>query len=395
MRRSEGRILTSHTGRLFKPGSGWRGMGGSVQPVPPAQLREEVTSMVRAQLDIGMDIVSNGQVAAAGSYNVYDAIEGFETKPVDLADGESFLSPRVIRWFPRDMHRFPDFYANMYERMGGPANRFRTRMCVTGPLKLKTLEPLKRDLQVFKDALRETGAAEGFFCITAPAWTEEFLWNEYYRSDDEMVVALSEQMAPLYKTVVDAGVLLQIDDPAISHDWEEVRRPQMTLEEYEKFMTVRVEALNAALEGIPEEMVRYHVCWGSWPGMHTEDIPLKDIVKMILKVKAQGYSIEAAKSTHLHEWKVWRDVVKLPEGKILMPGVVDHTTNVVEHPEVIADRIITYAGVVGKENVIAATDCGMRGHADANWEKYKNIVKGAQLASEELWASERRVVSVG
>jgi 5-methyltetrahydropteroyltriglutamate--homocysteine methyltransferase len=386
MRRSEGRILTSHTGRLFKPGSGWRGMGGSVQPVPHEQFSDEVTNMVRAQLDIGMDVVSNGQVAAADSYNVYEAIEGFETKPVDLADGESFLSPRVIRWFPRDMHRFPDFYANMYERMGGPANRFRTRMCVTGPLKLKTLEPLKRDLEIFKDALRETGAAEGFFCITAPAWTEEFLWNEYYRSDDEMVVALSEQMAPLYKTVADAGVLLQIDDPAISHDWEEVRRPQMTLAEYETFMMVRVEALNAALEGIPEEMVRYHVCWGSWPGMHTEDIPLKDIVKMILKVKAQAYSIEAAKSTHLHEWKVWRDVVKLPDGKILMPGVVDHTTNVVEHPEVIADRIITYAGVVGKENVIAATDCGMRGHADANWEKYKNIVKGAHLASEQLWA---------
>src|SRR6266567_5887920 len=353
MRRSEGRILTSHTGRLFKPGSGWNGMGGSVPPVPAEQLQDAVTSIVRAQVDIGMDIVSNGQVAAEGSYNVYDVIEGFEAKPLELAEGESFLTPRVIRWLPRDMQRFPDFYANMYERMG-LTNRFRTRMCVTGPLRLKTLEPVKRDLQIFQHALSETGATEGFFCVTAPAWTEEFLWNEYYRSDDEMVVALSEQMAPIYKTVVDAGVLLQIDDPAISHDWEEVRRPQMSLEEYERFMMIRVEALNAALDGIPEEAIRYHVCWGSWPGMHTEDIPLKDIVKMILKVKAQGYSIEAAKSTHLHEWKVWRDVVKLPEGKILMPGVVIHTTNVVEHPEVIADRIITYASVVGKENVIAA-----------------------------------------
>ena len=394
MRRSEGRILTSHTGRLFKPGSGWNGMGGSVPPVPAEQLQDAVTSMVRAQVDIGMDIVSNGQVAAEGSYNVYDVIEGFEAKPLELAEGESFLSPRVIRWFPRDMQRFPDFYANMYERMG-LTNRFRARMCVTGPLRLKTLEPVKRDLQIFKNALSETGATEGFFCVTAPAWTEEFLWNEYYRSDDDMVVALSEQMAPIYKAVVDAGVLLQIDDPAISHDWEEVRRPQMNLEEYERFMMIRVEALNAALDGIPEEAIRYHVCWGSWPGMHTEDIPLKDIVKMILKVKAQAYSIEAAKTTHLHEWKVWRDVAQLPEGKILLPGVVDHTTNVVEHPEVIADRIITYAGVVGKENVIAATDCGMRGHATANWEKYKSIVRGAELASQQLWASERRVVSVG
>ena len=314
---------------------------------------------------------------------MYEAIEGFETKPVELAEGESFLSPRAIRWLPREMQQFPDFYTSMFERLG-QTNR-RTRICVTGPLKLKSLEPLQRDLQVFKTALAETGAAEAFFCITAPAWTEEFVWNEYYPSDDEMVVALSEQMAPIYKAVVDAGFILQIDDPAISHDWEEVRRPRMTLEDYERFMMLRIEALNAALQGIPEEMVRYHVCWGSWPGMHTEDIPLKDIVKMILKVKAQAYSIEAAKSTHLHEWKVWRDLVKLPEGKILMPGVVDHTTNVVEHPEVIADRIITYANVVGRENVIAGTDCGMRGHADPNWEKYRNIVKGAQLASEQLW----------
>ena len=341
--------------------------------------------MVQAQLDIGMDVVSNGQVAGPGSYNVYEALDGFEARPVELEDGESFLSPRAIRWLPRDMQRYPDFYTNMFERMWGTSSRFRTRMCVTGPLKLKSLEPVQRDLRIFKAALDDTGAAEGFFCVTAPAWTEEFLWNEYYPSDDAMVVALSEQMAPIYKAVTDAGVLLQIDDPAISHDWEEVRRPQMNLAEYERFMMLRIEALNAALAGIPEEMVRYHVCWGSWPGMHTEDLPLKDIVKMILEVKAQAYSIEAAKTTHLHEWKVWRDVVKLPEGKILMPGVVDHTTNVVEHPEVIADRIVTYAGVVGKENVIAATDCGMRGHADANWQKYANIVKGAELASAQLW----------
>jgi 5-methyltetrahydropteroyltriglutamate--homocysteine methyltransferase len=386
MRRSEDRILTSHTGRLFRPGSGWNGMGGAVAPVPAEHLQDAVNDMVRAQLDIGMDVVSNGQVAAQGSYNVYDVIEGFEAKPIELSEGQSVVDPKVIRWLPRDMQRFPDFYSNMFERMA-MGTRMRTRMCVTGPLRLKTLEPVKRDLEVFKRALSDTGAAEGFFCVTAPAWTEEFLWNEYYATDDEMVVALSEQMAPIYKAVADAGVLLQIDDPAVSHDWEEVRRPRMSLEDYQRFMMLRIEALNAALDGIPEDMIRYHVCWGSWPGMHTEDIPLKDIVNMILKVKAQAYSIEAAKTTHLHEWKVWRDVATLPEGKILMPGVVDHTTNVVEHPEVIADRIVTYAQIVGRENVIAGTDCGMRGHADANWEKYRNIVKGAELASQQLWGT--------
>src|SRR5207237_10926457 len=165
---------------------------------------------------------SKVQVWAQGSCKCYKEIEGLKTKQNKIAEDDSFLKPRVIRWIPRDMQRFPDFYANMYERMG-LTNRFRTRMCVRGPLRLKTLEPVKRDLQIFKNALSETGSAEGFFCVTAPAWTEEFLWNEYYRSDDEMVVALSEQMAPIYKAVVDAGVLLQIDDPAISHDWEEVR----------------------------------------------------------------------------------------------------------------------------------------------------------------------------
>src|SRR4051812_45074419 len=219
MRRSDDRILTSHTGRLFKPGSGWIGMGAPVQTFTDQQLRDEVTGMVRAQLDIGMDVLSNGQIPAAGTYNVYEAIDGFETRPIELAAGESFLSPRVIRWLPRDMERFPDFYTNMHERMGNVANRLRSRMYVTGPLKLKTLEPLKHDLQIFKDALQATGAVEGFFCITAPAWTEEFLWNEYYASDDEMIIALSEQMAPLYKAVTDAGLVLQLDDPAISHDW--------------------------------------------------------------------------------------------------------------------------------------------------------------------------------
>ena len=360
-------------------------MGGSAELASPERITDEVAAMVRAQREIGMDIVSNGQLVATDSFNLYEAIEGFELHPVELQPGESFFSPKAIRWFFRDYEKFPDFHENMWERLGEGDQARRTRVSVTGPFKLKTLEPLKHDLQHFTAALHDTGAVEGFFCVHSPAWTEEFLWNEYYRSDDELVTALAEQMAPIYRTVVDAGVILQIDDPAMANDWEEARRPLMTLPDYEKFMMVRIEALNAALAGIPEEMVRYHVCWNSSPGMHTGDIPLKDIVNLILKVNAQCYSVEAAKSTHLHEWKVWRDLVRLPEGKILMPGVIDHTTNVVEHPEVIADRLITYANVVGKENVIAGTDCGMRGHATANWEKYKNVVRGAELASRQLW----------
>jgi 5-methyltetrahydropteroyltriglutamate--homocysteine methyltransferase len=352
-------------------------------------MRQDASDIVEEQIKIGIDVVSNGP-GGIGSRGVFELLEGVEYKPAEFTPGESYVSPKTIRYLSRDMLKFQDFYEDMYARRGSvPTSSSDPRLnrpVVTGPLKLKTMEPLEEDLKTFKAALAEKGNPEAFYCVAAPAWCEEFIWNEYYKTDDEMIVELSQVMAPIFKAVIDAGIILSLDDPAISHDWEEARRPQMTLPEYEKFCMIRVEALNAALEGIPEEMIRYHVCWGSWPGMHTNEIPLKDIVKMILKVKAQGYSIEAAKSTHLHEWKVWRDVVKLPEGKILLPGVIDHTTNVVEHPEVVADRIINFANVVGRENVIAATDCGMRGHATANWEKYKSIVEGAALASKQLWS---------
>jgi len=389
MKRSEGRILTTHTGKLVRPGSGWPGW--TLAPLNPDQVAHEVDVLVDAQLDIGLDVISNGQPSGIGPVDFYQVIEGFELKPVDVSDGESILSPNVMRFALRSWHQFSDFYLDMFERLGFSSEggkfppMFANRQVVTGPFKLKTLEPFQRDIEIFKQALKGKDVTEAFYCVIAPAWVEEFIWNEYYASDEDMIVALSAVMAPIFKTVVDAGLILQLDDPAISKQWEHLQRPPMTLKEYEQFIMIRVEALNAALAGIPEEMVRYHVCWGSDPGMHMGDLPLKDFVKMLMKVKAQAYSIEAAKSTHLHEWKVWRDVVKLPDGKILIPGVIDHTTNVVEHPEVIADRIIAYAQVVGRENVIAGTDCGMRGHATANWEKYKNMVKGAELASKQLW----------
>ena len=388
MKRSTNRILTTHTGRLFKPGSGWQGMGIVGAPLTPEQLKHEMTELVKAQVDIGMDVISNGEPAGIGPFSLFGLIERFENRKVDLPAGERFPSPRQIRWISREMEQFPDFYANMFERlsMGTASAAFAMQTVVTGPLTLKTIEPFERDIRMFKEVLGEQAPdREAFYCVVAPAWLEEFVWNEYYKTDDDFVVALSGVMAPIFKTVTDNGLILQIDDPAISHDWEEVKRPPMTLKDYEKFIMLRVDALNAALAGIPEEMIRFHVCWGSWPGMHTDNLHLKAFVKPMLKVKAQAYSIESAKATHRHEWKVWRDVVKLPEGKILISGVVDHTTSVVEPPEVIADQLIQFANVVGKENVQAGTDCGMRGHATAAWEKYKNIVKGAALASRQLW----------
>lgn len=385
MNRSTDRILATHTGKLFMPDAGYLGMGPP--PTSGERVLEEITALVEKQVDIGMDIISNGEPAGIGPGTIFELVEGFETTPLNVAVHEPVVSLERVRWLSRDMLRFNSFYTHMFTDMMPSENRLmamRTR--VTGPLKLRSLEPFQRDIQLFKEVL-ETRAPdkEAFYCVVAPAWVEEFVWNEYYKDDDEFVVALTDVMATMFKAVTDNGLILQIDDPAISHDWEEARRAQMSLEDYERFIMIRIEALNAALEGVPEDMIRYHTCWGSWPGMHTNEIPLRDIVRPLMKVKAQAFSLESAKSTHRADWKVWGEVMKWPEDRIIIPGVVDHTTPVVEPPEVIADSLIQFANVCGKQNVIAGTDCGMRWHAEANWEKYQNIVRGAALASRQLW----------
>jgi 5-methyltetrahydropteroyltriglutamate--homocysteine methyltransferase len=188
-----------------------------------------------------------------------------------------------------------------------------------------------------------------------------------------------------YKAIIEAGFVLQLDDPGLPDSWD-MFDPEPKLEDYKRHASVQIEALNHALEGLPEDRVRYHICWGSWHGPHTTDLPLKDIVDMLLSVRAGCYSVEAGNVRHEHEWKVWRDV-KLPDGKILMPGVVSHATNVVEHPEVVADRIVRYANVVGRENVIAGTDCGLGGriHSEIAWAKLGSLVEGARRATKELW----------
>jgi methionine synthase II (cobalamin-independent) len=267
-------------------------------PTPTERVEYEIGELVKKQVEIGMDVISNGEPAGIGPGTMFELIDGFETVDVDIPADEPAVSLERVRWLGRD-----------------------------------------------------------FF----------------------------EAIAPIFRTVTDNGLILQIDDPAISHDWEEARRPPMTDAEYERFIMLRTEALNAALAGVPEDRVRFHTCWGSWPGMHTNEVPLARLVPTMLKVKAQAFSLESAKSTHRLEWQIWRDQFKWPEDKIIIPGVVDHTTPVVEPPEVVADTIINFANVCGRENVIAGTDCGMRWHAQAAWAKYENIVKGAELASERLW----------
>jgi 5-methyltetrahydropteroyltriglutamate--homocysteine methyltransferase len=370
------------------PDAGNPGMGPP--PTPPDRVEYEINELVKKQVEIGIDIISNGEPAGIGPGTIFRTVEGFETIDPNIPDEEPVVSLERVRWLSRDMFTYRDFYEDMFgARMARraantPPRPMRT--VVTGPLKLRSLEPFEQDIQLFKKALQTHAPdREAFYCVVAPEWLEEFVWNEHYATDDEFVVALTEVMAPIFKCVVDNGLILQIDDPAISHDWEEARRPPMSDQEYERFITLRLQALNAALEGIPEDRIRFHVCWGSWPGMHTNEQPLAHFARMMLTVKAQAFSIESAKSSHRSDWKVWRDEIKWPEDKIIIPGVVDHTTPVVEPPEVIADTLLTFANVCGRENVIAGTDCGMRWHAQAAWAKYENIVRGAALASRQLW----------
>ena len=209
--------------------------------------------------------------------------------------------------------------------------------------------------------------------------------NAHYPNAEAFLEGIANALAVEYRAIVDAGFLLQLDDPGLPDTWD-MLDPPPTLDEYRRYAALRIEALNHALKGIPEDRVRYHICWGSWHGPHTADLPLREIIEVMLRVNAQAYSVEAGNVRHEHEYKVWRDV-KLPAGKILIPGVVSHATNVVEHPEVVADRLLDYARLVGRENVIAGTDCGLGGrvHSQLAWAKLAALTEGAQLASRELW----------
>jgi 5-methyltetrahydropteroyltriglutamate--homocysteine methyltransferase len=311
-----------------------------------------------------------------------------ETRP--LKPGEV----ATTRNHTRERDEFTNFYADM-DRMGTlfftpgekPMPPDRERMIATGPIKAKGTQAIDRELKAFKAAIARSGSAvgEAFFCVIAPGWLDHFIYNEYYRTDEEFIFALAEALREEYRAVVNAGFVLQIDDPGLV-DWWDMIKPAISVADYRKFAQLRIDAINHALAGIPQDRVRYHLCWGSWHGPHTHDLPFEHITNLLLQVNAQTYSFEAANARHEHEWKIWKDI-KLPDGKILLPGVVSHATNVVEHPELVADRILRFAQTVGRENVIAGTDCGLgtRVHAEIAWAKLAALVDGARLASKAVW----------
>ena len=383
MRRSTDRILTTHVGRLDGPPEmrsmiqGFR-TGAAVDTAGLAALLPTATAFVlRKQIEAGVDIVSNGEVGAIGfGIGHYGKrLTGLSARKVSPDD------PAWMSLHTGERLEFAEFYKEFSWVM--PAER----VVVTGPLTFIGASEIQRDIDAFKTALKnaQKDPADAFMCVLAPGWLEHFFHNEHYATDEAYLFALADAMRHEYKAVIDAGFVLQIDDPALPDTYDMIV-PAPPIDEYRKFAEVRINALNHALEGLREDRIRYHVCWGSWHGPHTHDLPLAHIVDLMLKVKAGAYSIEAANPRHEHEWKIWK-TTRFPDGKILIPGVVSHATNVVEHPELVADRIVRFAGLVGRENVIASTDCGLgfRVHPQIAWAKLKALSEGAALASQQLY----------
>jgi 5-methyltetrahydropteroyltriglutamate--homocysteine methyltransferase len=344
-----------------------------------ARVQSGITETIRKQADAGIDIISDGELGKIGfGYAYYGRrLSGLATRKRE---------PGETGWMggnSGERVEFAEFYKDLNFEQFLPAER---TIC-NGPIAYIGQQEVVNDIALFKRALAEAGARaeETFLCVLAPGWLEHFFHNEYYPNDEQYLFALADAMKHEYKAIVEAGFILQLDDPALPDTYDMIV-PTPTIAEYRKFAEVRIDAMNHALQGLPEDRVRYHICWGSWHGPHTHDLPLKHVVDLMLKVKAGAYSVEAANPRHEHEWKVWKDV-KLPDGKILIPGVVSHASNVVEHPELVADRIALYAGLVGRENVIAGTDCGLglRVHPQIAWAKLKALSEGAALASKQLW----------
>ena len=387
MKRSTERILTTHVGSLIRPEplQQFLRLKQAGQPFDrgayDACLTESVAAVVRHQAEVGVDVVSDGEFGKSISWSQYvlERLSGFERRPI--RDGADPFARGV------DRERFPDFYAELDARDGRATTT--DSVCV-GPIAYTGQAELQRDIDNFRAALRGVKVEDAFLPVAAPASVIPDRKNEYYKSDEDCLLAIAEAMRTEYRMIVDAGFVLQLDDARAAVTYDRMV-PPASFDDYRLWVARHVEVLNHAIAGIPEDKMRYHVCWGSWPGPHTSDVPLEDIVDLVLKVRVGAYVIEGANPRHEHEWKVWRDV-RLPDGKTLIAGVISHATNIVEHPELVAERIVRLARALGRENVMAGTDCGFaqgpfhrRVHPSIMWAKLAALVEGAKLASAELW----------
>jgi 5-methyltetrahydropteroyltriglutamate--homocysteine methyltransferase len=382
MRRSTDRILTTFVGSLIRPPALRELLDKRNTPEFADTLRTCVADVVRKEADAGLDVISDGELSKSNwAGYILDRVTGFELRPIPAG-------LQTYNRFGREGDEFADFYTQNIVGEWSP----RVVVC-TGPIGYDDTQ-IKCDISNFKAALEQVDVAEAFMPVVAPASFIRDAHNEYYPSEEAYVYATADALKQEYQAIVDAGLLLQVDDAVLATMWV-VMEPS-GLDAYRKWAELRIEALNHALQGIPPERVRYHLCWGSWPGPHVTDIPLESIVDLVLRVNAGAYSLEAGNARHAHEWKVWRST-RLPEGKILIPGVISHSTPVVEHPELVAERIVRYAELVGKENVIGGSDCGFaqsqglsRVPPSIVWAKLRALAEGARLATQQLMGYSHR-----
>jgi 5-methyltetrahydropteroyltriglutamate--homocysteine methyltransferase len=381
MRRSTEKILTTHVGALPGPPDAWGG-----EQVSDERLRGVVADVVGQQRRAGVDIVNEGELTKGGNWVAFinSRLSGFESMP---AEG----TLKLLR-SSRDWAEFEDFYAKamaggtLFEQTASApvqTSRIVDWRC-TGPIRYTGQTALAREIGLLREALGDSPVGDAFLTTTAPASVEVGRRNEHYESERDFLYGLADALKVEYEAIAAAGLLVQVDDAWLPALWDRIGIG-MGKEAYKRYCMQRVEVLNHALQNVPEEQTRYHLCWGSWHGPHAHDIPMADLVDVMLAVKAQTYLFEAANARHEHEYTLW-ETVKLPAGKILAPGVVTHSTPLVEHPELVSQRIQRFAKIVGRENVIASTDCGLglRCHAQIAWAKLRSLAEGAALASRAL-----------
>ncbi|HMJ29904.1 MAG TPA: cobalamin-independent methionine synthase II family protein [Xanthobacteraceae bacterium] len=387
------RIFTTHVGSLVRPPKLIEFLRQIEdrqpydQPAYEACLRQSIEEVVQQQADAGIDIVSDGEYSKGRNWAFYihDRLTGVTTRSLTAEEAKD---PMASVGGGQDRVAFPEFYAE-YDRVSGLGKRLGARFVVDAPLTYSDVQ-VRRDIANLQAAAAKAKVAGAFLPVVAPASALPNAKNEHYADEKSLLWALADCLHQEYKTIVDAGLYVQIDDAFLPYMHEKMV-PPMTHAQYRAWAQMRVDALNHALKGIPQERSRYHICWGSWNGPHAFDVPMKDIVDLMLQVNVGGYQFEAANPRHEHEWVVWRSV-KLPPGKVLIPGVISHATNIVEHPELVAQRIVRLAEIVGKENVMGGTDCGFaqspfaqRVHPSIMWAKLKSLAEGAKIATRELW----------
>lgn len=401
MRASSDRILVSHAGNLPRPAE-LNSLIDDGKATAAANTEEyfrrlpaAVNGIVDRQIELGVDVVNDGEYAKAGSYGgyIHSRVTGFSNVPADPSK-----PPKRAGTAERDRRDFPGFFTSglWFAGSGGPVrpgfatpgqtrdtNLRASRVC-SGPVTYTGHEAVQQDIENLKAATAGKDV-EGFIAALGPLSLGAGVHNEYYKTEEEYMTAVAETMREEYRAVTDAGFIIQVDEPEFFTSW--MFYPDWSVEDYRRYLGFCVDVINHSIAGLPEDQVRFHSCWGSGHRPHVNDIELKYIADLLVRIDARQYSIEAANVRHEHEYHVWEET-KLPDGKMLMPGVISHATDLVEHPEVVAERIVNYANLVGRENVQTGTDCGIGsrvGHAEVVWAKLKAMSEGAAIASKKLW----------